>query len=518
MKDKRQRVDDSAARPVPGWGPSLWPAAWFMLAAAMSGMAAFSAFDHDAAAALRRGTLALIAVSLGMLLQKLKPGVGRGDPRWVVARYWQRLPDASLSLLGMAAMAFAHAALLAGVTRSHRGVYLWGDLMVWRDDAIAASCALGGAWLVMGLWSCWRWRSGLGTGPSAVRAGAAALGGGLLALLLIPGITLEHAGSHALYAKRSLLAVLRAPWSESTVLVAHRLGEGGPLAGDDVVVCVLRRHRAALLLEWQTPDNRRSPVDAEDASMVQVQRQRCAQEVQTALASGTAIEADLYQGDLPRFFERARQRRAGQQPLAADLSRLPPVLAVELIRLLPESYRWRYSAFDVALASGHSREALALMGDPGRVLPHQRQALFELGLASHLEVATASRAVRSWWDERLSGANALALGLHSDREEQAGPTLAYDMQVGGYAEFDYLMVNRRCDLRFATYLHLNGRQPATAHALHLKALLEPGRRPQGADGMGGTVGLGSPGPMDRAHCRALLRWYDEMLPSEQAHR
>jgi hypothetical protein len=119
-----------------------------------------------------------------------------------------------------------------------------------------------------------------------------------------------------------------------------------------------------------------------------------------------------------------------------------------------------------------------LLPEPSRILPHQRQGLFALGLAGTLR------------------------GVPSNQENA----------TGGFAEFDYFVANRSCDLRYAQALSTLGAQPGTVHILHLLSTIGHAQYRNLESEFAQVFPdadetLGFPNEQQLHQCTALAQWY-----------
>lgn len=513
MENTEPPAVDAASEPASSAPPTHVPlnrqaVVWFGAASLFNLVAAIAALSHDGRAGLRWGTLSLVAVLVGACLHQRDKRSGTGA-------FVARMSPAVISLAGSALLLGAFAGVASWTTRRWRGFDLWGTdgFYLRNDQVVHMALALALAFLGLALWQR---AARPGRRPrTGLRVGSAVL----LVLLFGPELGAENnVGGDAypaVFVKRSVVDAWREPVSDAVLLRREAGTEATDPPGAPRVCAVLARH-ARFLLAWQTPLGDEPRESA------------CGEQARAALESGLAVEAELLHGEVDRYFARVHVDPAlRDKPVALDVDQLPADLQQPLAALLTLPAHGDFTPFDLALATRRKDDATALMPEAASLRPHQRQGLFDLGMADPVGVADPTQAETSRQRKvealqehlqalllagqlgmdastlRWMGASAL-LGLQRDEAPTPG--------LGPFSPADYMMANRRCDVGYAGYLRARGVLPTWAQALHLTSLIGRAQYPGISSEFGKSFpsaddSLGLPDAGQLAHCVDLARFY-----------
>lgn len=505
---------------------SLWPAFWFGLAAALSFMAAMHAFNHDGRDAIRVGVLVLIANLVAIALNKLKTAQIIGHPSW-----FARMHSTTLALLGFGLFSLSYAIVLHLTIKGWRGVDLFSDLYLWADGAISMSLAFALTFALLAIAHAF-YRGKLNW--SSQRLTLSVISALALVFLLGPSLTIERIDSapevenRSMLIKQSLLAKLKNPNSEQIFLKTETVSFGYEEPKN--IICVAQTRSSFLLFSWQkAKEESEASTSYDDKTAYLNKINTCASQTKAALSAGTAIEAHLYVNKLDDFFSKLQLTSEDQKlpALGVKINKLPEPLKTQLTDLLPQAYRWNFTAFDVALASKRSDDVVATMPNLDEVLPHQRQALFDMGVFKTLENVVgetdASLAQKRHENYQTQvdvgmklGSAALIQGAMNSLLYDATTSNSYGNFKGGYTDFDYYMANRSCDIAYAKFLNSKQIPSNTQHILHLLSVMGRSQYPNLASEFEKNFSyadnsLGFPKEIQLNQCVELAKFYAETV-------
>ncbi len=440
-----------------------WLVFWPLLASMCAFLAAYDQYTYQTHAAFLNGGLSLVASSFVLLLRRWRTETIKS-----VDTRLSRLTMGTLISFGFAAFFATHALMTATIFSEQRILAHVGRIMIWKEGVASMTLSLMFAFMILAAICGWRrWSNARFTVAAVITA--------MIVFLFGPTLTAEifYAGEiparQELFFKFSLSRMMK---SRNDVFL--HVVQGPHDVPEETFICIEKRNHSLLMFGHRFGEKNSLNHDDWRRKRVQQRKTQCDEEIQVALTTGKAIESALYNNQPSLFFARlkADPTTYRERRVAADVAKLPEPLRSRLSLLLPVDRRWNYKPFDVALAVG-DHNAIATTFPPIKaLLPHQRQALFHLGLAHLLnDSITASQNKDSRTDTTASveKINATLLGY--------GLGKTYRTFSGNYSGFDYFMANRRCDLAYAEFLSSRNIQPTSQHILHLLSSIGYGQYP-----------------------------------------
>ncbi len=470
-------------------------AAWQLIAAACSLLAAVAAFNEDGRSALFFGSNALTATVLAFVCRQLRHS----------GRPWAN--DRLLWFAGAAVWMLAMAVAAGACLRFEAGLEILGFVRIsrWPLQVLAMVIAVGFATLA--LMTMAFGELGQRTRWLAKRMSVAWV---LAVLVFGPEIPLRDNAGRWTLTRQTLPEAVAQPWVRHVTLQRFATGRLDENGADITILCPAWRSDRWLLLRLE----RHLAPDTYDESVLATWRASCADEGEEALASGEAAESALLRGDVPTFLANANGLQS-TDVIALSLDRFEPSLRQRLSDRIPPSRHAAVTLFDLILVEGTDEQVRQSLPGEEDIHPHHRYALYARGLAelaAHMPRMTAE----SYGDEQMQAASAYAqLGIVTPLafvSVLGPPNVPY---TGGYTDHDFYVANRHCDEDYAEFLAQKGLQPTIDHAGQLLDALILARfdsqSAQGIDTFFPTT-LGLPAGKTIEQCPSLARWYGKTTP------
>jgi hypothetical protein len=495
----------------PPTSAGIWPIIWFALAAVCGIFAILAMIDRNVHPMYLNGGLALAAGYFASVLKRRQRAT-RGH----YVDLFAQLPVNAVVSYGFAGFFFLYGLLLVLLLSGQYGTAAarWDNLILYSRGVEQMAFLFAFIFAALGQLAM-RGRI-VDSTYWAITAVACAV-----CFLLGPTLTVQISRMGEtqwpeIYLKYSLPDMLNA--KEEVFLRVETVSTS---FGENRIVCIGQRKHVVLMFGHRTPWI--AMLDALHTwtpEEIQQRANQCEIEVKEAIGSGAAIESTLSTDQVSQFSDRVQadpETYKGRE-MVIDAQQLPEPLKSKLTKLLPEGST-SISAFDIALAIGDLDTLAAIAPSPIYIEPHQRKALFDLGLIWPLDSpafhSNSATTVPKNDGDHVSNGSRTTMEIPNDLKRAVRALLDTRGSDRGYSDLDYYYANRYCDVAYAEFLRSRGIVPTTLHLLHLLSTIGQVQYPNVRDAYwSGTTPLGFATPMlglpdekQLPKCLALASFY-----------